>query len=140
MTAEQALEAAREAHRGQKDKGGAAYIDHPKAVAVACRHYGEDTVVVALLHDVIEETDHQPEGLTDAQLSALVAITRKPHETYADYIARCGLNAIARRVKVEDLRHNLSAERMEGLPPEEAASLRKRYWKALASLGAEVRP
>jgi (p)ppGpp synthase/HD superfamily hydrolase len=48
-------EFARRAHRGQTDNTGVDYIQHP--IAVSEKVYTEDTKVVALLHDVLEDTE-----------------------------------------------------------------------------------
>ena len=49
-----ALKIATEAHKGQVDKAGVAYIEHPKFVANLVNT--EEEKIVALLHDVIEDT------------------------------------------------------------------------------------
>jgi (p)ppGpp synthase/HD superfamily hydrolase len=41
-----AKEIATAAHNGQKDKGGNDYIDHPRRVAEAVAHLGEDYEIV----------------------------------------------------------------------------------------------
>ncbi len=51
---ERAWEIASRAHQGQKDKGGHPYIGHPMAVADMVLKPEEK--VVALLHDVVEDT------------------------------------------------------------------------------------
>ena len=61
---DKALEIATAAHRNQKDKSGEDYIKHP--VTVASFVSGEDAKVVALLHDVLEDTD-----VTEAELRAI---------------------------------------------------------------------
>lgn len=54
-----ALEAAKKAHDGQKRASGEPYIEHPKAVAEILKaiYAGEETVVAALLHDTVEDTN-----------------------------------------------------------------------------------
>jgi len=48
-----------EAHRGQVRKSGDAYITHPLAVAETLAEFGMDSesIVAAILHDVVEDTD-----------------------------------------------------------------------------------
>ncbi len=55
----QAYEAASAAHEGQMRKSGEPYITHPLSVAVILADMGMDTasVVTALLHDVVEDTE-----------------------------------------------------------------------------------
>lgn len=154
MNARQAFLAAVAAHEGQNDKGGVPYIFHPLAVAQMVAALGEDFEVVALLHDVLEDTDYPlrgagevgiEKGLTPRQSLALDAITQRVgeqgKESYFDYIRRCREDFIARVVKVADLRHNLSPERSGTLPMKEAVGFRARYEKALEIIdGAEAGP
>ena len=61
----QAFEFAREAHRGIKRRSGEPYILHPIAVArIAAKEIGLGTksVIAALLHDVVEDTDYTEIG------------------------------------------------------------------------------
>lgn len=65
-----ALEIARKAHAGQVDKGGDTYIFHPVRVALHCRT--EEEKIVALLHDVVEDTDITLDDLRREGFSAEV--------------------------------------------------------------------
>jgi (p)ppGpp synthase/HD superfamily hydrolase len=132
----EAVEQARHAHYGQVDKAGRPYIEHVLRVAFAVRFQGEDAMVVAVLHDVLEDTDYEPTGLTPEQAVALDAITRREGEKYRDYVTRCGKNLTARRVKLADLNDNMTADRMAALPAREQKSLAKRYRDALRTLVA----
>ena len=68
---------------------------------------------VALFHDLVEDKyismDElaQQAHLTEEQIAALDAITRRPGERYFDYIARLKTNEIARKVKLADLSDNM---------------------------------
>ena len=53
-TLEDAISLAAKAHRGRKDKAGAAYILHP--VRVMLRMRTKEERIVAVSHDVIEDT------------------------------------------------------------------------------------
>jgi (p)ppGpp synthase/HD superfamily hydrolase len=53
-TIEKALQIAAQAHAGQKDKEGLPYILHP--LRAMLRVQGEEAQIVAVLHDVIEDT------------------------------------------------------------------------------------
>ncbi len=110
MTYEEALELALEAHRGQKDKVGEPYIRHP--IRVAERVDGDDARVVALLHDVLEDTGWTPTdlreaGVDDAMMEALELLTRRPGQDYGDYVAAVAANPVARAVKLADVADNL---------------------------------
>lgn len=153
MNRYQALQHAVRAHAGQLDKCGQPYVLHPMAVAEAIpsshplpdeeQSYiwalgngQEDCEVIALLHDVWEDTDYREhlDGLSHTQMRATQAITRgRPDETYAKYIERVcdGYGgSLAMVVKLADLWHNLQPERQACLPAKERASLEKRYLKA----------
>ena len=126
-----------EAHAGQTDKCGNDYILHPLAVA---KTIGEPYEVIAVLHDVLEDTSHElrASDFEDWQWSALLAITQREGETYFDYIARVCLNPIACYVKLADLWHNLSPARQACLPPGERKGLEKRYLKARGMIWAAL--
>lgn len=116
-----ALDIAIKAHKGVVDKGGVDYIFHPITVALKCKT--DDEKIVALLHDVVEDTemsfdDLRREGFPEYILEALDAITRrKPQEQSGDkrwdYIRRCKANPIARVVKIADLEHNSDLSRID---------------------------
>lgn len=123
-----------ELHHGQYDKIGAPYILHP--VFVAEQMDTEKATIVALLHDVIEDTsitldDLHDKGYSDEIIVAIDALTRRTGETYSTYIERLSNNKLARRVKIADLRHNLQPERVAMFGN---TSLVKRYQKALRML------
>lgn len=121
------------AHQGQvyhHPDGDQPYVLHCLRVALRCK---PEHQVVALLHDVSEDTDYGlPIWLHEAELRALMLLTRdKAEETYDDYITAIMIapgeaGAIARSVKIEDLRENYSCA-----PP---GRLRERCAKALTLL------
>lgn len=133
-----AVSIACQAHAGQSDKQGEPYIFHVMRVALACE--GEARVV-ALLHDVVEDTAVTLHDLRDAGFSARMiwavdCLTRRKDagEIYAGYIERVSFDSLAVTVKLADLADNLRPERLAALPPEQAASLSKRYLAAYRTL------
>ncbi|MFT5313061.1 MAG: guanosine-3',5'-bis(diphosphate) 3'-pyrophosphohydrolase, partial [Paraglaciecola sp.] len=64
---QRAFVVARDAHNGQMRSSGDPYITHPVAVAGILANMGLDheTLMAALLHDVIEDTDHSKEDLSE---------------------------------------------------------------------------
>lgn len=126
-----ALKLATMAHGEQVRKfGGDPYITHP--IAVAALFKDPDLKTIALLHDVLEDTDTTEKDLLDGGFPHevvldVVALTRKPEEKYAEFILRIKTRPRARAVKVADLLHN-----MRSLPVE--STLRARYEKALITL------
>jgi (p)ppGpp synthase/HD superfamily hydrolase len=76
-----AMEAARGAHRGQvrSASGGLPYIEHPRAVAeeLAGRGFDDEVLAAALLHDVVEDSEIEPEDvrrLVGDRVAALVEV------------------------------------------------------------------
>jgi len=63
----QAYIVARDAHEGQMRSSGEPYITHPVAVAInlAKMHLDHETLMAALLHDVIEDTDTTKQELAN---------------------------------------------------------------------------
>ena len=123
---------ARKAHAGQVDKAGEEYFNHPKRVAD--NFYEDDKVIVALLHDVIEDTDItldylKKEGFSDAVLAALDAITKREGESYDQFIQRVKDNPIALKVKMADLRDNMNTLRLPVLTEKDLQRIAK-YHKA----------
>ena len=116
-------------HSGQDDRNGDPYFLHPFAVMNMCETYEQK--MVALLHDIIEDTDCPIKDLADAfpqeVFAAVMSITRGDGENYFDYIRRLSNNPLAKYVKIRDLQHNLS----RGIIPD---SLKERYERALAML------
>lgn len=103
------------AHKGQRDKGGKPYILHP--LNVALKVHGKDARIVALLHDVIEDSNIKIEDLYkvfDVHICEAVAcITKKDGISYDDYIKRVKSNELARIVKISDMRHNSNLNRLK---------------------------
>jgi (p)ppGpp synthase/HD superfamily hydrolase len=114
-TIEKALQIAAKAHEGQKDKEGLPYILHPLRVMMSVE--GEEAQIVALLHDVIEDTnvtagDLRQAGFTEKLIAAVLCVThRKDEEPYAEYVVRCKSDEVARRVKLADLKENTRLDR-----------------------------
>jgi (p)ppGpp synthase/HD superfamily hydrolase len=120
------------AHAFQVDKGGAPYILHP--LRLMMQMSDEDERIVALLHDVFEDTSitfayAARQGFSKEVLTALEHITKKPGESYDAFIERCGQNKLASRVKLADLLDNMDLSRIPS-PTEEDEARRKKYGEA----------
>ena len=103
------------AHKNQKDKGGMPYVYHPFHIAEQMKT--EDTTIVALLHDVIEDTEYTLDDLREMgfprQITEAIALmTHDKSVPYLDYIAKIRDNPIAREVKLADLKHNSDLSRL----------------------------
>ena len=98
------------AHKGQYRRDGKTpYATHP--VAVAGKFMNPTLHAIALLHDVIEDTnitkeDLLKEGIYPLVVDAVEAMTKQKEEKYLDYILRVKENQLATLVKIEDIKHN----------------------------------
>lgn len=113
-----ALELAIQKHKNQKDKSGKPYILHPIHVMETVK--SDDAKIVAVLHDIIEDTDVTEEDLLNAGLSkhivdAIVILTRSRDEDYMDYVKNLSSNPLAKEVKLADLQHNMDLRRLSTL-------------------------
>ena len=110
-----ALEIAFDAHKDQVDKAGLPYIYHPFYLATQMET--EDSIILALLHDVVEDSHYTFEeiesfGFSPSIISALRLLTHEDSEDYIAYIHRVKENEPARIVKLADLKHNSDASRL----------------------------
>ncbi len=124
------------AHKDQLDKSGIPYVFHP--IHLAEQMESEYTTVVALLHDVMEDTPYTRDdlakmGYPEPVLDALTLMTHGDDVDYLDYVRAIKENPIARQVKLADLRHNSDLSRLEEITPKALARVEK-YKKALAIL------
>lgn len=137
---ERAIEIAAAAHAGQTDKAGAPYISHPLRVALGFIRTGdEERAIIAVLHDVIEDSDVSAadlrrEGFSAPIVDAIEALTRPEGEAYHDFILRAAANELARPVKIADLRDNLSRTWLALLPAGKRDNLLVKYEGALSLL------
>jgi (p)ppGpp synthase/HD superfamily hydrolase len=132
----QALKLCFEAHKEQKDKNGMPYVFHPFHLAEQMEN--EETTIVALLHDVVEDTDYTIEdlakmGFGEEVISALSLLTHDDGTEYMDYVRLIKDNPIAKAVKLADLKHNSDITRLDSVD-EKALQRREKYLKAIAFL------
>ena len=135
-TTKKALKLSFEAHKDQTDKGGLPYVYHPFHLAEQMK--SEEAVVVALLHDVVEDTDRslddiRAQGFPESVIDALALLTHDKETPYFDYVARVKTNPIAREVKLADLEHNADLSRLDKVEEKDKARAEK-YRQAVALL------
>lgn len=138
------------AHSGQTDKVGGAYIAHPMMVAQYVREAGGDQmqIIIAWLHDTVEDTNLRLEHIFDAfalyangdfdydrLIAGLDAITHRKNEPRVEYYERVQDNSDALFVKEQDIAHNTSPERTKNLDNETRKRLEIKYVKAREALG-----
>lgn len=130
---ELALSIATEAHRGQFDKVGIDYIEHP--IFIASQVDSEEEKAVALLHDVIEDSPVTAEellnaGLPETVVTAVQILSKKKGQDYQTYLKTVKSNPLARAVKLADLKHNSDLSRLETITDKDLEGLEK-YKKAI---------
>ena len=130
---ELALSIATEAHKGQFDKAGVDYVEHP--IYVASQVDTEEEKAVALLHDVIEDSPVSAEellqaGLPETVVTAVQVLTKKKEQDYQTYLETVKKNPLARVVKLADLKHNSDLSRLSSITEKDRERLKK-YKKAI---------
>lgn len=118
------------------DKSGIPYIFHP--IHLAEQMQNEETTIVALLHDVVEDSSYTFEdlesmGFSERILTAVKLLTREPGVPYMEYIAKIKENPIARTAKLADLAHNSDLSRLKKTDEKVLARVRK-YEQAIRIL------
>lgn len=111
-----AMKLAYEAHGGQLDKGGIPYTFHPYHLAEQMDN--ETRTCIALLHDVVEDTSVTMEQIKKefpAEIAdAVELLTHEEQVDYYEYVRNVCTNADAAFVKLADLIHNISGDRLIG--------------------------
>lgn len=136
---QRAIDIATQAHTGQFDRGGHAYIEHPLRVMANCQT--AEAKIVAVLHDVVEDCPEwsferlRSEGFPDHIIDGLDAVTKRDGERYDQFIERSRLNAIGREVKIADLQDNSDLSRLPTVGEQDIAR-QKKYAAALEKLVA----
>ena len=131
-----ALKLCFETHKDQVDKSGMPYVFHPFHLAEQMTD--EETTIVALLHDVVEDSDRTLDdlkelGFSEKVLSAIELMTHADGVPYMEYVATIKSNPIAKEVKLADLKHNSDMSRLETVTPYDEARAKK-YKKAIELL------
>lgn len=124
----EAFRLASDRHMGQVDRAGLPYLNHLITVARGCETMEQK--VVALLHDILEDTKTTEQELRDRfpkkLVDSVVTMTRKDGECYIDgYIRRVMLDPIAKAVKIQDLKHNMDISRLSCINQKDMERLAK---------------
>ena len=125
---------ASQAHLGQVDQGGHPYILHLEAVANLVSRVEEK--VVALLHDIVEDTpitlDDLRKTFSEEIVQAVDAMTKQENtEPFIGYLKRAKANPIARKVKIADMIHNSDLSRLPFPPREQDIQREEKYQVAI---------
>lgn len=141
---EKAILLAVKAHSGQKDKADSPYILHP--LRVMQNMDTESEMIVAVLHDVLEDTEITADDLrnnsfSEEILDAVQMLTKQEGEEYQEFIERIKQNPIARKVKLADIEDNMDIKRFKSpeYPTEKDIERLKRYYLAWKTLTEKKR-
>ena len=131
-----------EAHKDQVDKSGLPYVFHPFHVAEQMQD--EVTTTVALLHDVVEDTDYTLKDLSEMGFpqtvtDALALLTHDKSISYSDYVSSIKSNPVARAVKIADLKHNSDLSRLDIITDDDMTRIEK-YRRSLSILLEPEKP
>lgn len=89
-------------------------------------HLGEEAMIVAVTHDLIEDTDETSEinytfakmtelGFSDEVVGMLHLLTHQKGTPYDEYIKAISVHKVAKEIKKADLEHNSTITRLKGL-------------------------
>lgn len=107
-------------HHGTFDKGGMPYIFHCLKVMHYTKSEDEELLAIAVLHDVIEDTDAtytelREIGMTERVIEGVKCLTKVPGESPEEYLEKVKSTADSVIVKKADLRHNTDIRRLKGV-------------------------
>ncbi len=127
-------------HKDQVDKSVIPYAFHPYHLAEQMTD--EVSVCVALLHDVVEDTDTTFEDLSgmgfgDEVVDTLRLLTHTDDKDYYEYVSDLSLNITAVRVKLADLRHNSDLTRLN-VVDDKALKRVEKYRKCISFLEEQM--
>jgi len=133
---EKSLNIALRAYAGKTDKAGREYIHHP--LRIMAKMETDEEMSVALLHDVIEDSDITAqqllaEGVPAEVVDAVVCLTKNEGEGYQEFIARAKKNALSKKVKIADIEDNINVLRLTSLDDTAYARIKKYHiaWQYL---------
>ena len=136
---EKSLEIALRAYAGQKDKAGKTYILHP--LRIMGNMTSEEEMSVALLHDVIEDSDITAqylldEGIPSNIVDAVILLTKQDDQTYEEFINIIKGNLLAKKIKKADIEDNINILRLNEVKTTDLERIKK-YHKAWNVLNKE---
>lgn len=132
------------AHNGQKDRAGVNYMIH---VLTVMHNLGpsadEELRCIALLHDVVEDTDWTLDdllnlGFSERVLAGVKAVTKVSGQSLEEYKVGIFANEDAMRVKKADLMHNSDLSRLGGKVTEKDLERNKKYLQFIAEIDEKM--
>ena len=143
---------AEKVHSTQTDKKHYPYMAHINDVAKRVQSLGDEYIIVALLHDAIEDAVEHEDGekfqeeiineinetFSNEIIEAINVMTKSSNDDYfADYLSKVKNNKIAKEVKIADSSHNLSKAHLLDNEPKLQEKLRSKYIRVLNELGVD---
>ena len=140
-TLKDAIELSSKHHEGQFDKGGQPYIGHP--LRIMEKMTLEDEKIVAVLHDIVEDTDITLQNLTEMGYSAMIVnaidcLSKRNGESYDDFIERTLTDTLACIVKLGDIEDNMDLSRLNTITAKDKARYNK-YKKIHARINKHLK-
>ena len=133
---EKSLNIALRAYAGKTDKAGREYIHHPLRVMAKMKTDLE--MSVALLHDVIEDSDITAEqllaeGIPAEVVEAVLCLSKNENEDYQDFVGRAKKNELAAKIKIADIEDNIDILRLPSLDDYDLTRVQKYHstWQFL---------
>lgn len=125
------------------DKGGNPYMVHLLSVSYFMND--ENDKVVAILHDILEDSEVTKEelsefGYPDEIIESIEILTRKDKEDYSKYIDRviASENLTALNVKLFDLKNNMDISRIKNPTPKDFSRIETRYRPAYIKIENKI--
>ncbi len=137
----QAIAIAATAHQRQRDRTNHPYVLHP--LRMMMRGNTDAEKIVAILHDVVEDTDWTLEKLAKVGfppyiITAIDCLTRRAGESYDEFIDRILTNPLATQVKQYDLEDNMNLTRLSTLSEKDLDRI-QRYHRAHQRVIAQLK-
>ena len=136
-----AFQIASETFEGKTDKGGQPYFDHCCRVMENLDTEDVELKIIAVLHDVIEDTETtltelKSAGFTDRIIKAVDLLTHSKEDSYDEYIKKMAVNKDAIKVKLADLKDNCDVSRLKEITDKDIERLKKyiKHYNYLKSL------
>ena len=133
---EKAVEIASRYHNGQIDLDGKPVLLHPLSVALMGNN--ETERIVGVLHDIVEDTDCtfadlEKLGVSENVINTLKLLTHTKEQTYDEYLSQIitSNNITALKVKINDLRHNISRNNED---TEQKKRIKEKHKRALEKI------
>lgn len=137
-----AISIASKAFENKVDKGGKPYILHCLWVMNRVSHLGEEVMICAILHDLVEDCKEEgytfefltKQGFSDKIIGWLHLLTHDKENTpYDEYIKAISVSKEASEIKKADLEHNSNITRIKGFRKKDIDRLEK-YQRAYVYL------